>query len=73
MTEETQKSINATTRNLVKKHRNMIAKYSNDYANMDELAVKHALVSANQIISICSTDWGISYWSRVRKQIKSKL
>ena len=72
MTEDTQKSIKDSANNLIKKHRNMIAKYSSDYANLDKLSKKCAIVSVNQILSVISTDWGIMYGSAVRKVIKSK-
>lgn len=68
---QTQDSIKATATNLIKKHKNMIVRHGG--FGIDELAMRHAIVSVNQIRSIVSTDWGIWYWSEVRKQIKDKL
>lgn len=73
MSEDTQKSIEKTADNLIKKHRRMIDTYAPIKWPAHELSIKHAIVSVNQILSIVSTNWGISYWHGVKKQIKSKI
>lgn len=69
---DTQTSIKATARNLIKKHRNMIAKYSSDYATMDNLALRNSIVTVNEILNVATSDWGTYYWGQVKRQIKSK-
>jgi len=75
---ETEKSIKATANNLISKHGRMIIQhsayhhYDDNGINTNELAIKHAIVSVNQILSVVSTNWGTMYWGGVLKQIKKK-